>query len=187
MDPASRAANGHAPQNEVYRNIEHHLPDLLRYAQSLTRDKDAMQDLLQDSLLRALAKSSRYRPGSDLRAWLFAIMRNGFISDVRARARRGVQIDIEQVQAQLQAVSDPQARIRITEIEDALRALPEEQLVPLQAAALAGGSCADAAIACALPVGTVKSRISRARARLRARLDGPEAVHPVPETDVRRA
>lgn len=171
-------------QDEVYRNIEDHLPDLQRYARSLTRQADATQDLLQDSLLHALDKSSLYRSGTDLRAWLFAIMRNAFVSNVRAQARRGVQIDIEQVQ--LTAVSDPQSRVVIAEIEQALRELPEEQRAPLQAVALAGGSCADAANACALPVGTVKSRVSRARARLRARLDGSDEVHPTPDKEACR-
>lgn len=155
--------------------IREQIPRLRRYARALTGSRDAADDLVQDTLERALVRSALFRPGANPRAWLFAIMHNVFVNQVRsAHARRTVALDPERVESPTQDEADE--RLALRDLERALAALPSEQREVLLLIALEALSYADTAKVVGVPVGTVMSRLSRGRERLRLLLDGmPEA------------
>jgi RNA polymerase sigma-70 factor (ECF subfamily) len=149
-----------------------HIPRLRRYARALAGDSHRADDLVQDTLERALAKFHLWRRGSDLRAWLFTIMHNVFINQLRAR--RELALD-EAVADGLQSApqSDP---LELRDLDAALRQLPLEQREVLLLVSLEQLSYAEVSKALSIPAGTVMSRLSRGRARLRALMSGPATV-----------
>lgn len=155
--------------------IEDQIPALRRYAFALTRDRTAADDLVQDCLERALSRWHLRRDTGDLRAWLFTILRNGFLNDIRALRRRGGDA------VALDAVPEPMAApgqedgLAISDVFAALEQLPEEQKSLLLLVGVEDLSYAEAAAVLAIPAGTVMSRLSRARLRLRAMLEGGPA------------
>lgn len=158
--------------------LEPQIPRLRRYARALTRDADRADDLVQDTLLRALAKQDRWEPGTNLRAWLFTLMHNQYVNDVRRGHRDAGAIDIDDVSAALVATTDPTASRQLYELERALGQLPTEQREVILLVGLEGLSYEDAAAILALPVGTVRSRLSRGREALRRRLEMSETIDP---------
>lgn len=147
-----------------------YIPRLRRYARALTGDASAADDLVQDALERALRKQDLWREGSDLRAWLFTVMHNVFINQVRsAAASRTVALD-----ASLAELPQPQAgdRLEIRDLDAALQRLPDEQRTVLLLVGLEQMSYEDAARVLDVPIGTVMSRLSRGRERLRRLLQG---------------
>jgi len=158
--------------NEVYRDIEQHIPYLRRYAGSLTRDPAAADDLLQDCVVNALSKSHLYRPGSNLRAWLFTILRNQHISGIRRHARTGIAVDPDDAVPALATRPNQEHSLAVDVLAAALRTLPDEQRVLIELISLEGLSYDDVARRHGLAVGTVKSRVSRGRSQLRKVLDG---------------
>ena len=151
--------------------IAAHIPRLRRYARALAGDSHRADDLVQDTLERALTKFHLWRHGSDLRAWLFAIMHNVFINQLKAR--RELALD-EAVEDALQSApqSDP---LELRDLDAALRRLPGEQREVLLLVGLEQLSYAEASQALGVPVGTVMSRLSRGRERLRALMSGASA------------
>ena len=81
--------------SELYCLVEQEIPRLRRYARALTRDRGRADDLVQDTLLRALAKQHLWQPGTDIRAWLFTIMHHQYVNTVRREAREAATVDIE--------------------------------------------------------------------------------------------
>lgn len=158
--------------NEVYYEIEQHIPDLRRYARAIAHNPVAADDLVQDSLLRALAKSHLYRPGTNLRAWLFTILHNQHVSDMRRNARTGIAVDPDDAGAALATRPDQETGLVMSSLERALRALPDKQRVLIELVALGELSYEEVAQSHGLPLGTVKSRISRGRTQLRDALEG---------------
>lgn len=155
-----------------------HLPRLRRYARALTGDRYAADDLVQDTIERALSRASLWRSGSKLDSWLLTIMHNLFVNSVRsAAARLTSPADEDEFEHRAGAPADPTARLAIRDLDGALAKLPEEQREVLLLIALEDFSYADAARILGIPVGTVMSRLSRARDRLRALLAG-EALPP---------
>lgn len=155
-----------------------YIPRLRRYARALTGDPNAADDLVQDALERALLKQALWREGSDLRAWLFTVMHNIFINQVRSAAASRV-VSLEDAPGD--AIADmvqPQSadRLEIRDLEAALQALPEEQRAVVLLVGLEQMSYDEAARVLDVPIGTVMSRLSRGRERLRRLLQG------VPET-----
>lgn len=149
-----------------------YLPRLRRYARALTGDAAAADDLVQDTLERALLKQALWREGSDLRAWLFTVMHNVFINQVRgAAAGRTVPLDEALAQSQL-AAARAGDRLDIRDLDAALQALPEEQRSVLLLVGMEQLSYDEAARVLEIPVGTVMSRLSRGRERLRRLLQG---------------
>src|SRR5471032_1598462 len=143
-------------------DIAAHIPRLRRYARALTGDRDRAEDLVQDTLERALGKFHLWRHGSDLRACLFAIMHNVFINQLKAR--RELALD-DAVEAGLE--SAPQAdMLEVRDLDSALRRLPHEQREVVLLVGLEQFSYAEAAKALGIPMGTVMSRLSRGRERL---------------------
>ena len=152
------------------------IPRLRRYARALTGDRPRADDLVQDTLERAMAKWSLWRPGSDLRAWTFTIMHNVFISEARRAMREAVPTDPAILAAsEFADGATADVLVRLARIERALQALSGEQREILLLVALEGMSYDEVANTLGLPAGTVMSRLSRARARLAMLLDGQPA------------
>jgi RNA polymerase sigma-70 factor (ECF subfamily) len=150
-----------------------HLPRLRRYARALTGDVSRADDLVQDTLERALAKLDLWQPGSDLRAWLFTLMHNLFVNQIRIRRPQETVME----DALDQAVSGGQMdALAARDIHGALARLPEEQRAVLLLVGLEQFGYAEAAQVLGVPVGTVMSRLSRARERMRAMLAGEPAI-----------
>ena len=144
--------------------IAEHIPRLRRYARALAGDSHRADDLVQDTLERALLKFHLWRHGSDLRAWMFSIMHNVFVNQLKAR--RELALD-EATEASLESApqSDP---FQMRDLDAALRRLPAEQREVLLLIGLEQLSYSEASEALEVPVGTVMSRLSRGRERLRA-------------------
>ncbi len=146
------------------------IPRLRRYAQALVGDAARADDLVQDTLERALSKWLLWRRGSDLRAWLFAIMHNLFVNQVRTPARVEFRADDAMPEAQTRATQADGLALR--DLERALAELSAEQREVLLLIGLEEFSYAEASRALGVPLGTVMSRLSRARVRLKTLLDG---------------
>ena len=152
--------------------IAAHIPRLRRYARALAGDSHRADDLVQDTLERALTKFHLWRHGSDLRAWMFTIMHNVFVNQLKTR--RELPLD-DAVEDGLQSgpQSDP---LELRDLDTALRCLPVEQREVLLLVGLEQLSYAEASRTLNVPVGTVMSRLSRGRERLRALMSGTAAV-----------
>lgn len=159
--------------------IAEHIPRLRRYARALLGgDAPAADDLVQDCLERALGRLPLWRRGSDLRAWLFAIMHNVFANQTRARARRVDSFALEDSARPDPAdpkACGPEAELMLDDLAQALEHLPDGQREVLLLVALEGLSYEETARALGVPVGTVMSRLSRARDSLRVLLYGHSA------------
>jgi RNA polymerase sigma-70 factor (ECF subfamily) len=145
------------------------IPRLRRYARALAGDRTAADDLVQDTLERAWSKLHLYRRGTDLRAWLFTVMHNVYVNQRRA-ARPSTPLDDE-----MPEMSQPAREIDtlvLRDLDAAIRRLPEDQREVLLLVALEDMSYDEAAHALEIPIGTVMSRLARAREKLRAMLSG---------------
>lgn len=142
------------------------IPRLRRYARALIGDTAAADDLVQDCLLRALANQSGWREGASPRKWLFRILHNLHIDEMRRRRRRPSMVDIGAAGSQSSSPDwhEPQAAF---EIAEALGGLPEDQRQALLLVTLEGFSYAETSQLLDVPVGTVMSRVSRGREMLR--------------------
>jgi len=150
--------------------ITQHIPRLRRYARALTGDRNAADDLVQDTLERALSRFHLWRQGSDLRAWLFTIMHNIYVNQIRSRVRHPHETLDEPFADALQAREPDWGELR--DIDDALSRLPGEQRAVLLLVGLEQFTYEEAAQVLDIPLGTVMSRLSRGRERLRLILDG---------------
>jgi len=153
------------------QNVEATIPALRRYARALTRDTDIADDLVQDTLVRAL-RSEHLFHGGDVRSWLYTILTNLNRNRLRSLARRPALTPIEDSDAP--DSSGPEAGGR--DIERALAALVEDQRVALLLVVLEGLSYREVAEVQGVPIGTVMSRLARARAQIKAYLDGERPV-----------
>ena len=160
--------------SEFHRLIEQQIPRLRRYARALTRNRDRADDLVQDTLSRALDKQHLWQPGTNLGAWLFTIMHNQNVTNVRRDARKSAAVDIERVSPTLPATTDPSASRKVVELDRALARLPLGQRQVILLVGLEGMSYEDTAGILSIPVGTVRSRLSRGRDTLRQLLDVEE-------------
>jgi len=151
--------------------VEQEIPRLRRYARALTRNPDRADDLVQETLLRAISKSHLWQVGTDLRAWLFTLMHNQHVNIVRRAMRDENTVDIEQLSSRLAATSDPTASRQLHELEETLGCISEEQREVILLVGLEGMSYEDTAQILNVPIGTVRSRLSRARDALRQLLD----------------
>jgi len=147
-----------------------HIPRLRRYARALVGDRYAADDLVQDTLERAMNKFHLWRPGSDLRAWLFAIMHNVYVNQLRSRAARP-ETALDEGDLLAQGVPDAD-RLELRDMQTAIAALPAEQREVILLVALEQLSYAEVSRALGIPMGTVMSRLFRARERLRSQLAG---------------
>jgi len=145
---------------------------LRRYARSLTRDAVDAEDLVHDALVRAYERRGSFRPGGNIRAWLLSILHNAFIDGVRRRRSEAARIE-ETGRLGESALAAPQEHsVRLSQVRRAFIDLPEEQRAALHLVAIEGLSYQEAADALGIPLGTLMSRIGRARASLRELEDG---------------
>ena len=142
-------------------------------------DRDRADDLVQETLLRALANIDSFQPGSNLAAWLFTILRNLFRSDYRKRRREVEDADGSYAKT-LKTQPAQSAHLEFEEFRAALDKLPQDQREALILVGASGFSYEDAAAICGCAVGTIKSRVNRARSKLSALLyvDGAEDFGP---------
>lgn len=150
------------------------IPGLRRYARALMGNAWAADDLVQDTLERACSKWRLWAAGTDLRAWLFTLMHNLYASDGRRVVRSqqaGTRVDIHDVAHEL--VAPDQATDLVLDLQRCLLMLPEEQRTVLLLVSLEDMSYEDVARVTGVPMGTVMSRLSRARARLQSLMDAP--------------
>jgi RNA polymerase sigma-70 factor (ECF subfamily) len=152
---------------EFPRLVEHEIPRLRRYARALTRDSNRADDLVQDTLVRGLAKAHLWQPGTDIRAWLFTIMHNQHVNNVRRVQREGATVDVDQVASTLVATADPTASRQLSELDRALGHLSKGQREVVLLVGLEGMSYDEAAKILRVPIGTIRSRLGRAREALR--------------------
>lgn len=146
--------------------LEREIPRLRRYARALMRNPTDADDLVQETLVRALSKSHLWQVGTDLRAWLFTIMHNSRVNGVRRSVRSGIAVSDDELG--LVGVSGGQhERISLTETQAAIDRLPEEQRATVLLIGLEGLDYEEAAAVLCIPLGTVRSRLSRGRAQLR--------------------
>jgi len=144
-------------------------PQLRAYAMSLSRSADRSDDLVQETLLRAISKIHTFRPGTNLGAWLTTILRNCYLSDLRRRRHEVEDADGCYSEA-LRAAPEQEGQLEYKEFCWALREIPFDQREALMLVGAAGMSYEDTAMLCRTTTGTIKSRINRARARLAALL-----------------
>lgn len=141
------------------------IPALRAFAFSLTYDLDRSDDLVQDTLVRAWTKADSFRRGTNLTAWLFTILRNLFYSEQRKR-KREVE-DADGIHAsRLASLPEQEVRVEMAQFQDALNTLPHAQREALVLVGAQSFTYEEAAEICGVAVGTIKSRVSRARVRL---------------------
>ncbi|AUM75084.1 RNA polymerase sigma factor [Paracoccus jeotgali] len=155
------AMSGDTPRDELVN----HLPALRAFALSLTRDGSAADDLVQDTIVKAWTNIEKFQPGTNLRAWLFTILRNTFYS-ARRKTRREVS-DTDGIHAaKLSTRPEHDGRLAMNDFRAAFQHLPDEQRESLILVGALGFSYEEAASMTGVAVGTVKSRANRGRRRL---------------------
>lgn len=155
-----------------------HIPALRRYARSLCGDRWAADDLVQDTLERACQRWQLWSAGSDLRAWLFTLMHNLFIDGARRALRQqaGQRVDVDDAAGDL--VAPASGADHALDLQRCLLRLPDEQREVLLLVTLQDLGYEEVARITGVPVGTVMSRLSRARHRLRELMDAPPQAMP---------
>lgn len=151
---------------EVRYLIREHIPALRRYARALLRDRDQADDLVQDCLVRAINAADQWEPGTNLRAWLFAILHNIYVSDRRKLARRPRHVAMDTEESRLEYLPNQVKSVELSELERAIRSLPEQQRITVLLVGLQGMDYKEVAEITGVPLGTVRSRLSRAREAL---------------------
>lgn len=160
-----------------------HIRSLYRYALALTRDGEDAHDLVQDCCTVALDNANRFQRGTNLRAWLFTIMHNRHVSHLRKNSRRGEHVAVKDAFDSLVQPSDQIARLELRDLAVALDELDEEFREVLILVSVEGLSYQEVSDVMGIPVGTVTSRLSRARSTLRrimSRNDEYRAAEPSP-------
>ena len=146
------------------------IPHVRAFARTLTGDATAADDLAQDALMKAWDARRSYQMGTNMKAWTFMILRNQFYSEKR-RSWRQTQLDPEVAERTLIAVDNPESPVALDELRQALNVLPPEQREALILVGAGGFAYEEAAAICGCAVGTVKSRVSRARRALQGILE----------------
>jgi len=154
------------------------VPSLRAFAISLCGNVDRADDLVQETLLRALANAHLWQPGSDLRAWLFTIMRNQFFAVVSKSNRSPLGLEDVREAAEDCCVTSPDARLMLRDVAAALGRLPSKQRSALLLVGIDGNSYEEAAKRMGISVAAVRCHLARGRERLRTALHGVDAVSP---------
>ena len=154
-----------SPHKDVREVMLAAVPSLRAFAISLCGNVDRADDLVQEALLRAWANLGSFEPGTNMSAWLFTILRNLFRSEYRKRRREVEDADGSYAE-QLTSLPEQDSRLKIEEFRRALKLLPTDQRESLILVGASGFSYEEAAQICGCAVGTIKSRVNRARSRL---------------------
>jgi RNA polymerase sigma-70 factor (ECF subfamily) len=141
------------------------LPDLRAFARFMCRDREIADDLVQNTVLAALDKQNQFEPGTNLKGWMFTIMRNRFYSDLRSLHRRPTGADTDRT-TPLAAVDNPEATVAVKELSSALWKLSAQAREALILVGAGGFTYEEASRLCGCTVGTLKVRVSRARKQL---------------------
>lgn len=164
---------------QMIAEVQPLIPALRRYARAMLRNRDDADDLVQDVLERALANWQGRRKAASLRSWLFAILHNLAVDRLRHRARRGIDATIESVpEARLACPPEQEHGLGQQDVLAHLAKLPDDQRAVLLLVSVEDLSYAEAAVVLDIPMGTVMSRLSRARERLRRQMRDGVRAHP---------
>ncbi len=162
--------------DDTRRLIVEEIPHLRRYARALLGDADLADDLVQDALTRAMDRLHLWRPGSNMRTWLFSILHNQHVNAAKRRARRPDSAGLAPVHENLHAAPPTQgAGQSIRDLDRALGQLSEDQRLVVLLVGLQGLGYAETAEVLGVPVGTVMSRLDRGRKRLRELMENGDA------------
>jgi RNA polymerase sigma-70 factor, ECF subfamily len=157
-------------ENQFKKELVGLIPHLRAFARTLAGDPASADDLAQDAMMKAWDARGSYQMGTNMKAWTFMILRNQFYSDKR-RSWRSTQLDQEAAERTLVAVDDPGSPLALDELRLSIQKLPPEQREALILVGAGGFAYEEAADICNCAVGTVKSRVSRARRALQGILD----------------
>jgi RNA polymerase sigma factor (sigma-70 family) len=174
----NKGENNISALNHLMQENSHHddeqlltwVPRLRRYARALVGNRDDADDLVQDTLERAWAKSAMWRGVTDMRAWLFGIMHNLHVDGVRRPKLHTVVLDEDT--PEIPVASTQSDRLAVLDLQSALERLPVEQREIVLLIALEDLSYAEVAATLGIPIGSVMSRLSRGRERLRSLMEG---------------
>ena len=160
--------------DEIRSRMVEILPRLRRFAVALTGDLDQGDDLVQETCMRALSRVDQWQPGTRLDSWMYRIAQNLWLDRIRARKVRGVQVDLEaaEVMAGPNGRSVVESRLTLDAVGAAMAYLPDDQRALIALVCIDGHSYKEAAEITQTPIGTVMSRLARARRELHARLEG---------------
>lgn len=166
--------SGNANRESVRVRVVAFLPRLRRFCAVLARNEDRGDDLMQATVERALARIDQWQPGSSLESWMFRIAQNIHIDEVRAQARRGVSVDIDEAVALVgeDGRAIVEERSDLEKARSAMALLPDEQRALMALVVLDGRSYKEAAEILDIPIGTVMSRLARARQSIDRALHG---------------
>jgi RNA polymerase sigma-70 factor (ECF subfamily) len=159
-------------ENALRDELVRWIPNLRAFAMSLSQGAQQADDLVQDTLLKALANLDKFEQGTNMKAWLFTILRNSFYNDVRYQKYHQTSPIDEVTPSAIQALATQDKYIEFQDVIKGMQALVPEQREAIILIAAEGLSYEEAAEICGCPVGTVKSRLSRARQRLTEYLHG---------------
>lgn len=164
MSPAASA--------DVNKHVQPLIPALRRYARSLVRNREMADDLVQDCLERVVSRWGQRRSEEGTRSWMFAIAHNLAVNRLKQQSQRGIHIGIEEVEeSMLVQPAGQESRIRQNELQRALQSLSESHRTMVMLVCVDGLSYAEAALELNLPIGTVMSRLARAREKLQRALN----------------
>jgi RNA polymerase sigma-70 factor (ECF subfamily) len=162
-----------ADAEQVRRQVVELLPRLRRFARAIARNVHDADDLVQLSIERALLKHDQWRPELKFDGWMFGIMRNAWIDEVRSRSRRDRVLAPEEAGENV-ADAAAESQVQTLCVQDAMASLPEEQRMAVALVLVEGLSYKEAADVLEVPIGTLTSRLARGREALQALLsDGP--------------
>ena len=159
----------HASLDQLREQIVDLLPRLRRFARTLARDPHDADDLVQVAVERALAKSEQLRPDSSLSSWMFGILRNAWIDEIRTRGRRN-RIFAPEALGENVGDASSESHTETISVQDAMERLPEEQRMAIGLVLVEGLSYKEAAEIMGIPIGTLTSRLARGREALQALL-----------------
>jgi RNA polymerase sigma-70 factor, ECF subfamily len=161
---------------DIRDEMVEHLPRLRRYARALIHNQELADDLVQDTLERALGQTKRFQAGTDLWAWLFTIMHNLFANQVRKASARAIHVPVDDsvAESEFSVQADQTRALEVRDLYYALQRLPAEQREVVLLVGLEEMSYAEVALALDIPIGTVMSRLSRGRERLRGLMLGTQ-------------
>lgn len=161
--------------------VADHIPNLRRYARVLVRDSVHAEDLVQDCLERAISREHLWREGTNLRAWLFTILHNLYINQYLRHGSVSTMVPLLDEHTHLSCPARQLHSVTLKDLARAFDRLPEQEQQVVLMVGLDGMQYEDAAAALGVPMGTVKSRLSRARRRLRRLMDGELAMDDLAE------
>ena len=172
VQPAKRVQQRDGRLEKPQQLIVDQIPALRRYARALTGERHAADELVQDCLERAWSRFYLWEPGTDVRAWLFTIMHNLYANAVRKAKRTPAHVSLAEQDHMSSMQSNAEAGIEVANLVEALAYLPDTQREVLLLVSLEGLTYEEVSRVLGIPVGTVMSRLSRAREHLRQIMSG---------------